>query len=180
MLDSEQLTITVTLTQKDYATALRELARHRSSWAIRVLFWISVAFLGWMAYSVLRDSETHFLNGLMAVVGVAMFLSLILFLKLFGPWLGARQFVKKNPTKLGPSKVSISSHGVDYESLQANTTAKWSAYPRILETKDLFLLYTQSNIAQILPKRCFENPDEINDLRKILTTHYKGKLELLN
>ena len=74
MLDSEQVTITVTLTQKDDATALRELARHRTGWEKRVLFWISVALLGCMVYFVLGDSETAFLNGVMAVVGVAMFL----------------------------------------------------------------------------------------------------------
>jgi hypothetical protein len=179
MLDSEQVTITVRLTQKDYATALRELAKHRTGWAKRVLFWISVAFLGCMVYFVLRDSETPFLNGVMAVVGVAMFLLFVLSAKLFGPWLGGRQFVKKNPDKLGPSKVSVNADGVNYESPHANAASKWSAYPRIMETMDLFLFYTQSNFAQILPKRCFENPNEIESLRKILTTHYKGKLELL-
>ena len=108
-----------------------------------------------------------------------MFLLFVLFAKLLGPWLGARQFVKKNPDKLGPSKVSVGADGVDYESPHANATSRWSAYPRILETTDLFLFYTQSNFAQILPKRCFENPDKIENLRKILTTHYKGKLTLL-
>lgn len=176
MPDNEHLTVIVTLTQKDYAVALRALAKSRSGWFSRVLFWASVAFLGWLVYSLLRNSEAQLLSIMLVAAGVALFL---LFFNYVVPSLSARSFVKKNPDKLGPAKHSIGPDGTSYESKHGSGQTSWSAFARVRETHDLFLLYTQSNFAQILPKRCFENPGEIEKYRQILRTHYKGKLELL-
>lgn len=182
MPDSEQVTAVIMLTQKDYATSMRELSRHRTGWTRRILLWISFVFLASMFYSLLRNSETPLLRVALIAAGAAAFLLFLLvfwLLKYFVYWFAARQFVKKNPTKLGPNKVSVSSNGLSYEGAHADGTVRWSAYPRILETKDVFLFYTQSNFAQILPKRCFEKPDDTENIRHILSAHYKGKLELL-
>lgn len=176
MPENEGVTVVVTLTQKDYATFMRAQARGGTGLAGRLLFWGSVAFLCWMLYSLLRSSDGPLLGGVLVAVGVTLFLFVFYYLL---PSLSARFFVKKNPNKLGPAKVSIGPQGLAYEGVHGEGTAKWSAYQKIRETKDLFLLYSQSNFAQILPKRCFEMPDEPEKLRRILRTHYKGKLNLL-
>ena len=177
MPDSENVTLVVTLTQKDYAAALRAFAKHGTGWVSRVIFWASIAFLGWMLYSLLRNSETPLLSGAL-VVGSVTFFALAFYYVL--PAFSARLFVKKNPGKLGPIRVSIGPDGLAYEGVHGEGTTKWSAYHRIRETKDLFLLYPQSNFAQIFPKRCFEKPDDRERFRQLLTTHYKGKLHLLS
>lgn len=177
MSEPENLTVVVTLTQNDYAVALRALAQARSSWISRVLFWISLAFLCYMFFAWLRISDRSLVAG---VAGLAGFVLVGLLFKYGVPYFSARSFVKKNPDKLGPAKHSISQDGTSYESKHGSGHTAWSAYQRIRETRDLFLLYTQSNFAQILPKRCFDTPRDVETYRQILRNCYKGRLELLS
>lgn len=180
MPDSEHVTVVVTLTQKDYAAALRALAKNRRGWFQRVLFWLSIAFLGWMVFRLLQISDIPLLSGTLVAASVILFILVFWGLSRVVWWLAARSFVKKNPNKLGPAKHSIGPDGATYESAHGAGTTNWSAYQRILETKDLFLLYPQSNFAQILPKRCFENTGQMETYRQVLKTYYKGKLQLLS
>jgi len=174
MSESDNLTVIVTLTRNDYASALRALAEAKTIG--RILFWISLVVLGYFLYTWLHFFERPLWS---AGGGAAGLVLLLLFLKYVVPILSARSFVKKNPDKLGPAKHSVGPDGTSYASRHGEGTTNWSAYLRIRETKDLFLLYTQSNFAQILPKRCFDNPDDMAKYRQILKKYYQGKLELL-
>jgi len=174
MPDIEYLTVVVTVTQKDYAIALRELAKARKSF--RVLFWLGLVFLGWMFFSLLRNAEGSAAGAAVTILGVA---SLVVLARYAALYFAARSFVKKNPNKLGPAKHSVGPDGASYEGQHGSGQISWSAFHRIRETRDLFLLYTQSNFAQILPKRCFERPEDIEAYRQIVRNYYQGKLELL-
>jgi len=175
MAESEIVTVMVTLTRDEYAAALRALAQSRSR-PQRVLFWGSAAILGYFCYSWLRLPDRSVWGGILGLAGLAIFVLLVT----YGvPFLSARSFVKKNADKLGPATHSIGPDGTSNESSHGESKAKWTAYLRIRETPKFFLLYTQSNFALILPKRCFESPTEVERYRQVLRTYYKGKLELL-
>jgi hypothetical protein len=176
MAEGEIVAVTVTLTGEDYSAALRAL-NEPSSWPKRILFWLSVVTLAYFFYTWLRLPDRSPLGGILGLVGLAI---LVLFVTYGASFLSARTFVKKNPDKLGPAKHSIGPDGTSNESRHGEGNAKWTAYLRIRETKRFFLLYTQSNFAQILPKRCFESPAEVERYRQVLRTYYKGKLELLS
>jgi hypothetical protein len=175
MAESEIVAVTVTLTREDYAAALRVL-NEPSSWPKRILFWISLITLGYFFYTWLRLPDRSPLGGILGLVGLAI---LVLFVKYGAPFFSARTFVKKNPDKLGPAKHSVGPDGTSNESRHGEGKAKWTAYLRVRETPRFFLLYTQSNFAQILPKRCFDSPGELERYRQVLRTYYNGKLELL-
>ena len=177
MSEGENVTVTVTLTQRDYTSALRALAQSKTTRVGRTLFWISIAVLGYFLYTWLTFFDRPLWSAAGAAVGAAF---LLLLLKYGVPILSARSFVKKNPDKLGPAKHSIGPDGMSYENQHGAGTTNWTAYQSIRETTDLFLLYTQSNFAQILPKRCFENANDMERYRQILRNYYKGKLELLS
>jgi|GEM_PF-4411457 len=176
MVDDNHITVIVTLTQKDCAMAMRALAREGTGWIKRVAFWVSLAFLGWMFFAWLRISDRSLLAGTLEVAGVLLF---VMGLSYVVPHFAARSFVKKNPNKLGPVTHSIGPDGTSYEGQHGSGRTTWEAYQRIRETKELFLLYPQSTFAQILPKRCFDNPRDIETYRQILRNYYKGKLKLL-
>jgi hypothetical protein len=175
MAEIEIVEVTVILTREDYTAALRVL-NEPSSWPKRILFWISVVTLGYFFYTWLRLADRPPLAGILGLLGIAIF---VLVIRYGVPFLSARAFVKKNPDKLGPVKHSIGPDGASYESSHGDGKTKWTAYLRIRETPRFFLLYTQSNFAQILPKRCFDSPDEVERYRQVLRAFYKGKLELL-
>ena len=172
----DNLVVTVTLTQNDYAKAVSALASPKAGLAKRILFWISVAFLGYMLFSVTSISDNWPYRVAFIVVVVAIVAALT---KYALPYWTARSFVKKNPDKLGPNRHEIGSEGTSYQSVHGEGKLAWTAFHQIRETPDFFLLYTQSNFAQIVPKRCFGSPAEITLYREIVRKYYKGKTELL-
>ena len=176
MTESQNLVVTVTLTQNDYRKALVALASAKSSLAKRILFWISVTFLAYMLYSLISISDDWPYRVAFVVICVAVVGALI---KYGAPYWAASSFIKKNPDKLGPSRHEVGPEGTTYQSVHGEGKLAWTAFHRIRETPDFFLLYTQSNFAQIVPKRCFRNPDEIALYRDIVRSHYKGKADLL-
>jgi hypothetical protein len=174
--EAQNLVVTVSLTQNDYRKALVALASQKRGLARRILFWISLAFLAYMLYSLISTSDDWSYRVAFVVIFVALLLALIT----YGlPYWAARSFVKKNPDKLGPSRHEIGPEGTTYQSVHGEGKLAWTAFHQIRETPDLFLLYTQSNFAQIVPKRCFEKPEQIPLYREIVRKHYKGKTDLL-
>ena len=176
MIEPQNLTVTVSLTRNDYRKALVALASQKRGLARRTLFWISLVFLGYMLYSLISTSDDWPYRAAFVVIFVAVVVALIQ----YGlPYWAARSFIKKNPDKLGPSRHEIGPEGTTYQSVHGEGKLAWTAFHQIRETPDLFLLYTQSNFAQIVPKRCFEKPEQIPIYREIVRKHYKGKTDLL-
>jgi hypothetical protein len=176
MPDTNQLTVVVTLTQKDYALALREIAKANSGRPKRVLFWISLAFLSLMFVRLLNISDRPFSSLGLTILALVL---MVVLLRFAVPHFAARSFVRKNPHKLGPARHSIGPGGTSYEGQHGSGEMSWSAFHRIRETPDLFLLFPQTNFAQALPKRCSERPEDIQTYREIVRRFYTGKLELL-
>ena len=176
MTESQNLAVTVSLTQHDYRKALVAMANQKRGLASRILFWISLAFLAYMLYSIISTSDDWAYRVAFVAISVAILVALI---KYGVPYWAARSFIKKNPDKLGPNRHEIGPEGTTYQSVHGEGKLAWTAFHQIRETPDLFLLYTQSNFAQIVPKRCFGNPDEIVLYREIVRKHYKGRTDLL-
>src|SRR5579859_1201769 len=170
------MVVTVTLTRRDYATALKAFASPKASLAKRILSLISIALLAYALYSMNATSG----NWLYGLAFVVPFVALVaVFFQYAVPAWVARSFVKKNPDKLGPIRHEIGPDGTSYQSVHGDGRLAWTAFHRIRETPDFFLLYTQSNLAQIMPKRCFENKEDISRYREIVRQYYKGKMDLL-
>ena len=176
MTESQNLVVTVTLTQNDYRKALVALNSAKSSLAKRILFWISLAFLAYMLYSLISISDDWPYRVAFVVIVVAVVGTLI---KYGAPYWAARSFVRKNPDKLGPNHHEVGPGGTTYQSVHGEGKLAWTAFHQIRETPHLFLLYIQSNFAQIVPKRCFGSPAEITLYREIVRKYYKGKTDLL-
>jgi hypothetical protein len=159
---NDNLVVTVTLTRNDYAKALSALASPKAGLAKRVLFWISVAFLSYMLFSVISISDNwpYRVAFILIVVGILVALT-----KYVLPYWAARH--------------EIGSEGTSYHNIHGEGKLAWTAFYQIRETADFFLLYTQSNFAQIVPKRCCGSPAEITLYREIVHKYYKGKTDLL-
>jgi protein-S-isoprenylcysteine O-methyltransferase Ste14 len=101
MSDRDSMTVTITLTQRDYAKALGAI--QQQSPAKRILFWISIVFSVYMAYLLLRSSH----GWLYATAGPVLLVVLIVGLGLLLRYWAARDFVRKNQDKLGPTQHEI-------------------------------------------------------------------------
>jgi hypothetical protein len=174
--ESQSLVVTVTLTQNDYRKALIAMVSAKSSLTKRILFWMSLAFLAYMLYSLTSISDDWPYRVAFIIIFVAAVGALINY---GAPYWAARSFIRKNPDKLGPSRHEVGPEGTAFQSVHGEGKLAWTAFHQIRETPDLFLLYTQSNFAQIVPKQCFGNLDEIAIYREIVRKHYKGRTDLL-
>jgi len=175
--EGDTITVVVTITKKDYAEAMRAMMAQRTSRLWNIFFWVSVAVLAYFAYKAIRIGAMNDTSILWSVAGLAL---LVVFFRFCAPLVGARNFVRKNPDALGPITQTVGPSGVSTESARGQGTSAWNAYQRVRETRDLFLLYPQSNFAIIVPKRCFNTPNDIQKYREIIKRYCPGTLELRN
>lgn len=177
MAESDTVSVVVTISKEDYAAAVRGMMAPRSSLVFRILFWISLAVLGYFAYEAIRNGAINDLSGLLVAVGIVL---LVGYFRFGMPLVAARDFVRKNPDQLGPTNLTVGPSGVFTENTRGKATLMWNAYQRVRETRDVFLLYPQSNYAMIVPKRCFNSVDDVHKYRDIIKRYCQGKLELKN
>jgi len=153
------------------------MTRPRTSLSWNVLFGVGLAVLAYFAYEAIRIGATNDISGLLWAVGIVLFVG---FFRFATPVVAARDFVRRNPNALGPMTQTVSSSGVRIQGELGEGTSPWKTYQRVRETRDLFLLYPQSNYSIIVPKRCFNSPDEIQRYREIIRQYCPGTLELKN
>jgi hypothetical protein len=143
-----------------------------------VLFLISVVFLGAMIWKLLSASENEVLAELSPFIGWVLF-PVVAYAATFGaPYVAMRMQVRKNPKILHPSEYLFSDQGVEIVGRFGRSELLWTAFGRIRETKEFFLLYVLSRQAYPLPKRCFSSKAEIAEFKEMLRRAYQGELDL--
>ena len=63
--------------------------------------------------------------------------------------------------KMGVTKYQISHEGIRIEHETRTIFQKWSGISSIEQNNDLIFLFVSGMVAHIIPKRCFENQDQI-------------------
>ncbi len=177
MPENDTVSVVITITKKDYAAAVRGMMAPRTSRLGSLLFWVSLAVLAYFAYEATRTGAIHYISTLLGTLAIVL---LAWFLRFGAPLLAARNFVQKNPSVLGPTNQTIGPTGVFTENARGQATLGWNAYQRVRETPEVFLLYAQSNFATVVPKRCFNGPDDIQRYRGIIRRYCPGILDFKN
>ena len=149
----------------------------RTSRLGNILLGVSLAALAYFAYEAALTKAIHSISPLLGMAGIALF---VWYLRFGAPLLAARNFVQENPGALGPVTQTIGPAGVFTEDTRGQARLAWNAFQRVRETHAVFLLYAQSNLATIVPKRCFNGPGDIQTYREIIRRHCAGTLDLQN
>ena len=92
------------------------------------------------------------------VIGLVLAFRLRLFAKLS---------FKRDLVDQGKVTVAASESGIQFLSAKGTSNAKWSAFIRYTETRNLFILYPQSSLFNIIPKRAFA-PSDLLEFRQML------------
>lgn len=98
-----------------------------------------------------------------AVVGVA--LGFIFYLYYYHLWLNHYKMTKW--TVLDPQKVVFTKKEIRVETPKAKSVLKWKYFFVFEETENLFLLFIDSNLANIIPKRAFKDEAQMEKFRKL-------------
>lgn len=85
------------------------------------------------------------------------------------PLLSARRLLKDERIKQGVS-YQFSDAGIHVETSVSKTDLSWTAIRRVSEMRSAFL-FTNPNIANTLPKRCFDTKEGVAALRELFRAH---------
>ena len=68
----------------------------------------------------------------------------------------------------------MSDSGMIFRSAKGTAELNWDAFPRYAETKNLFMLYVQSRLFHVIPKRAF-TPEDLLAFREMLQMRLGAK-----
>jgi hypothetical protein len=144
--------------------------------ALRRIWWL-VALVAILLFIVAPVLLALFVNTYPPVVSwdwvltnaapVAYGLLAIMFLVLVAPYVCAKkQFAAQSqPPKI--LKVSFTSEGISSEGTGFSSKVAWTFVKTVRETESFFLLYYSASAAMVVPKRCFNNPEEMERWRNL-------------
>ena len=87
--------------------------------------------------------------------------------QLFTRWRIARSF-RSNAALQTPVRYAVSTNGVSLDASWGSARQAWSVYRRAGESRSAFYLYMSHMQAQILPKRCFTSPEQMDRFRQLV------------
>jgi hypothetical protein len=111
------------------------------------------------------------LVGLRAIILGILFLLIGILIIVFG--FPPSKFFLKHQWKKIPELNDIVSFDfnldeITWKNTHSQGTTNWSLYKKYIESKTLFLLYQQTNLFVIIPKRAFVDEAQLNQFREIL------------
>lgn len=91
------------------------------------------------------------------------------------PYLVSRAVIRTSGGRNYTNSYVFSEEGVVVRRDHYEAHYDWAAIRRAKQTAHLLVLYTDSSLAIILPKRCFASPQQLNELRAILAEKVKRR-----
>ena len=90
------------------------------------------------------------------------------------PYFSSKKYLELNPNLAGPHTYTFSPEGVDILGPQTKSHLSWAAILEVRETSAQFLLYSQTAIAHVIPKRVFSTPGQLSALRDLVRSQVKN------
>jgi len=135
-------------------------------WGFMALLWVALSVLLLFRPSPEKDWAVMIQNESPLKWVLALPLVFVFVL----PLLSARRVMRDERVKRGVS-YQFSDAGIHIESYVSKTDLSWAAIRRIIELRSGFLVFTNPNIASMLPKRCFESTQGVSDIRGLFRTN---------
>jgi hypothetical protein len=184
MADSRTVEVTATLGVRDLQRANFSIARSATKWGRSLLFSITISALLFPTISLAYRDDKGLIW--MAVIGVLFGIALWLVLTPLMmaaayvlSFFTAHTLVRNSPHALGPITYQFSERGYAYSAPNGNGETRWTAFPKIHETRENFLFFFVKHLATVVPKRCFPGDSAIHEFRDLLQRNYQGELRLL-
>lgn len=179
-ITNSKITINMKMLSSDYVHALRYHNLHNKL----MLFVLSIIYLPALfifLYTVMSSSDQLSYNDINLVDLLVMLLPplfpliLITFFIFFSGYLA----YKRVPDFQKDIRYSFSDDGYETSFSKGFSQVNWDNLVKVSETNKCFLFYLQKSMFQVIPKRAFNNADEINSLRKIIASKLGSKAKLL-
>ncbi|HKF57944.1 MAG TPA: YcxB family protein [Blastocatellia bacterium] len=161
------LTLDFEYTFEDYLEASKAHGKRRP-WLTLSWYFIAAVFTlaaGVTAVAAIQREGTSVSVVEVLVPAFFLFVTSPFFFRLM-----ARQRWKQQPQLQARINYEITPDLVRVATKAATSEMKWASFIRLVETKNVFLLYPNKLIFHIIPKRAFADSDELASFRELATS----------
>ena len=141
----------------------------RRLWWMSLVFGLSFISLATSYWFKMAEWEWTLPN----VLGPFFLFVLMPYAFFVAPYFSAKKQMKTNPHLSAPSTFTFSDQGLGSVGPHSEAQTDWNGFVTARETSKLFLIYPQSGVARIVPKRFFASPGDESQAREILRSHVK-------
>ena len=114
---------------------------------------------------LLKPPFLYFLLGGLILVAVVL------------PYLRFRAFVQATMGTSSALLYTFGPEGVDVQRQGWQAHYDWVTVRNARQTSNLILVHVEGHSALVIPKRCFANSQQLNDVRSIIAAHIKSKIK---
>lgn len=149
----------------DYARAYR--AFYRDSWKTRIPLFIIILIP--IIYLWVVAPPHTFITSAALLLPILILVYLIVFTFMIHPNQSAKQLMG-NDLMNGPSTIEINDERIRVVSKLNESIMEWSAFTRVIETDELFILIftTNMSILRIVPKRIFSSDEDMQYFKTLV------------
>jgi hypothetical protein len=102
----------------------------------------------------------------------------ILIFLFVGTYIGSKRQLASNKSLNEKQHLIFSAEGIKSAGVSSSWESSWENIREAFETKSNFLLFIAMNQVQIIPKRCFQNDDQIVLFRNMLKTQLDSRAKI--
>jgi hypothetical protein len=155
------------MTIKFTHTARMLLAGHWAMHARRIVI-VGMACLVYSALAVAATLKKIELSSLMLMGTVILWVVFVSFY-LLRPWLSYRSWMKE-PGMASEWVITLDDEGLRGSTSIAESRRDWSAFSKLIERRDLFILPVGKMQLLVIPKSAFASQDDLARFREIVTS----------
>ena len=157
--------LTTRLTVSDYLAAQR--LHFRPKPALRwVTYALGALFAGMLVQEIIVIAKGGTLPRYWWMLPAGLAYGALLFLFVL-PWRVARIF-RNQPALADPTETQFSDEGLFLRSTRGQLRFKWGTLKRWKRNKNYILVYHSAVLFHIFPRRCFESPEQFEELAELL------------
>ena|SRR5215469_8611119 len=168
MTDASAIELVIQLEQNDVTRANRDIALGRFTPYKWVLFGISSAVLSTMVAFLIFRQITGLETLLVGLIGLLGWPAMLIAMIHSNSRKAAKSLLQGTPSLQGPTHWLFSDGAIRVDSPTGSSHLEWTTYMLVRETSMQFLLYPQTQIAQVIPKRCFSTKEHVTRFREMI------------
>lgn len=171
-MENKEIKLNIQLTEKDYFKfQLDHIGFFKSKkWWIYSIILISIIVFVYVPVIITDGVSCINFKLLLPFLVVGC----VLIISLFSLKAKIKSSFASDPTIYNPMEIIITNEGMMIKAYKANINPSWEDIFRYIITKDTIYIYTSEIKSIIIPKRFFENENDINTLTELL----KAKVDL--
>lgn len=177
MSENEKIEIEVTNTAQDYRRVLF-LQSYKKFLIAGILYFIVIVPMLWFTFFGAGANPFEEKNG--SIILVMLFFALLPVLIAVAIFWNINKQAKMIGKTLTPAKFIFSDNGVESNSESSQVKVDWETFEKVQELKEDFLFFPQKNIFYTIPKRFFQNENQIMVFKDLIRKKLGKKANLQN